>query len=298
MSGIFSNYAQDAAGAFEACTSGNEFGSVMSSAPDNIKDKFNPSEKNLAWHALKESGFIGSGSNFDKELAELLITLSGTVIFTYPGGEGNSEAAPKADFYNAKMTESSFLKAVLTGGTVTTHNCPDAECMNMQKNANSVNIAASESFVNKVEAELIDIADKIKNDDGSTLDSNNYKLFKYTALPIFRMLAIHSNYYATGTINIGNIGGYVALDVLYGYLDEVNELIRRSARIYKGKLDEELFKDFFAEQEKIRQFIFQERRKLSNQLDDYISLMERTEMVEKLLKQKVSRSATMNAFRF
>ncbi|MDA0902099.1 MAG: conjugal transfer protein TraH, partial [Proteobacteria bacterium] len=88
--GAGKNLFTDASDARESCTSGGQATSTVKSLSESEKDQI-PVDVNIAWKSLKDSGLVSMASDADVELAELMMTLSGTIILR---DANNDDGAP------------------------------------------------------------------------------------------------------------------------------------------------------------------------------------------------------------
>ena len=83
------------------------------------------------------------------------------------------------------------------------------------------------------------------------------------------------------------ISEFLAMDILYGYLKELNSLMgKASTRYNNNESYRKIFKDFFDNQAQIRRFLDQKRDQLSNKVADKIQVLQRAQKIEELLKKK------------
>lgn len=282
LAGNFANAFKDGAGAFEACGSGGKATSTLRNAPKSIKDQFPAGDLNIAWKALRDSGLLEFNSDEGVQIAELLMSLSGTIIII---DAPNDSAEPQ--FYNKfpKIEDDSTISALLEGGKFTGFSCLEKEKCVLMDDTKTYKITKDQSYLGKVSKALDEIAQAMKNDDDSNLSDGTYKLLSFSSLPIYNILRVNESYFKDNNTETGSISEFLALDILYGYLQEVNLLVRKAASKYDNKSYNKIFKTFFQNQREIKKSLRAKRDTLSKKFADQIRIIERTAKVEKMLRQ-------------
>ena len=139
----------------------------------------------------------------------------------------------------------------------------------------------------RVQNVITNVSEAIRDDDESKISSGSYKILKYSTLPIYNILRINSSYFNKSDSETMAISEFLAMDILYGYLKELNSLMRKaSTRYYNNESYRKIFKDFFENQAQIRRFLDQKRDQLSNKVADKIQVLQRAQKIEELLKKK------------
>jgi conjugative transfer pilus assembly protein TraH len=279
---------QDASDAFAKCSNGGKAVETANSLPKSIKDQAPVENINIAWKALKDSGFINDSSNGGVDLAELMMTLSGTIVIR---GLDNDNSTPEIIPFFPASYDHNLVQTLLEGGTYKGLKCDDTDkCLNPTK-SNNINITNNKSYLGKVKAAIDKIKEAIKTDDPSKMDDNAYKLLSFSALPLYKMLNVQTAYYPDSGEADG-ISEYIALDILYGFLEKENEIIRRAAARYNTESYRKVFASWFDNQDEIKADLNARRQKLSAKFNDYYKMLERTATIEKALSkdatQKVS----------
>ena len=284
IGGMISNRFTDASDANAQCNSGGEATSTSHAAPDVIKDQFPVGNTNIAWKALKDSGFV-SGGNGNMDLAQMMMTLSGTIVIK-DANDDNGE--PSIDSFFPAISDGNLINTLLEGGTYQGLQCDEADkCLNVSDIGNPITITSAQSYLGRVSLALTKIQDAIKNDDPTRMDAGSYKLLSFSSLPLYKMLNIQTAYYPDST-EINSIAEYVALDILYGYLEKTNEIVRKAAAKYDKKGYHEVFESWFEAQKEIKTELAAKRQKLSAQFKDYYEMLNRTATIEKMFSHDVT----------
>jgi conjugative transfer pilus assembly protein TraH len=285
IGGLLSHKFEDAASANAACNSGGEATSTANATPAAIKDQFPVGNTNIAWKALKDSGFVNGVNGNNIDIAEMMMTLSGTIIIK---DGGNDDSEPSVNSYFAAMKEDSLINVLLEGGTYEGLKCVETgECLDVLTTGNTITITAEKSYLGKVSAALAKIQDAIRSDDPSKMDAGSYKLLSFSSLPLYKMLNIQTAYYPDST-EISAIAEYIALDILYGYLEKTNDIVRKAAAKYDKKGYHEVFEAWFDSQKEIKTELAIKRQKISAQFKDYYEMLNRTATIEKMFSHDVT----------
>jgi conjugative transfer pilus assembly protein TraH len=285
IGGTISNQFTDAADANSKCNSGGSATSTANSAPNVIKDQFPVGNTNIAWKALKDSGFMDTSSSGGLELAQMMMTLSGTIVIK---DASDDNGQPSIDSFFPAMKDENLINTLLEGGTYQGLQCDETDkCLNISTSSNAINITSEKSYLGKVSSAIAKIQDAIRSDDPSKMDGNAYKLLSFSSLPLYKMLNVQTAYYPDST-EINSISEYIALDILYGYLEKENEIVRRAAAKYDKKGYHEVFESWFDAQKEIKAELNARRQKLSAQFKDYYEMLNRTATIEKMFSKDVT----------
>ena len=281
---IISGKSKDEAEARAACTSGGLASESINSASESIKNKYQLDNVNIAWKALRESNIAFKNGVFNKELAEHIMALSGTVILK--AGANDSEEG-KVDYFIPKMNGDDVLKVLLEGGDLYIHECDEvSKCLNLTKDTKKYTVKQEDAFLVKIEKLIASVKDAIKSDN-KKLPQGAEDFLNKTSLPVYRILNIHASYYAKETINIDALISYIALDLVYEYFLNINTGMRLVLSKHKNKFKNTDLGAFIEYQDNIRKKLLEERKKLQEKTDSFADLMERTARIEALLNEKL-----------
>ena len=208
QSGLFSDWAD----AREQCATQSGFNSSMSKASqdDKYKDMITKNT-NMIWSALQKNSFFSS----DKELSELSMSLSGTIVF-----DSNDEPTP----YPSLSGDRNLIKALLNGGTATIYGCEDKDnCLNIDAEK-EITIQPENSLFGKVNSMLIDISNSIHNDTGLTDAEKGF--INTTKIPIYKFISVSQQAGEDDLSSLLNYSQLIATDLLSQYLSESLHLIQ------------------------------------------------------------------------
>lgn len=172
---------------------------------------------NLAWKAIEQQSLLSS----QNDLAELFMTITGTII----------EVDRKKTFFPSRIGNELFLKVLLEGGTGTIYRCDNSkQCLVIKED--NLTISPENSWVGKVQAILIEIQNKIINDE--ELEEKEKALLATSSLPLYKIVNVLTSYkHGICPIDLINIADIVAMDMLLQCLKEGLEVIRNGCNQLK-----------------------------------------------------------------
>jgi conjugative transfer pilus assembly protein TraH len=199
----------------------------------DIKDKAqdqNPDlsfDYNVAWNAIKLQGTLVE----DENLAELLMTLMGTVIV-------HDESA---EVFPSKASEEAFIRTLVEGGKNTIYSCDEQKkCLHVT--SKSIIIKQTESWAGRVEELLLSVQRKILSDEELTFPE--IELISKSRIPLYKYMAILTAYKkSVCPVEIKQMADVVAIDVLSRFLRESLDSVRRACSrlrenvAYANKID-------------------------------------------------------------
>jgi conjugative transfer pilus assembly protein TraH len=215
--GIFSDYAA----ARQGCGAGGQMTATLQSANGAYKNLAFV-KGNLAWKALNQNSFLRN----DPQLAELFMSLSGTVILH---NGGNDTANQQFLVLSSLANDNSLLKALLHGGQARLYRCDDSSpdgCLNPQ--LQTIAITEDNALEPQVTHLLQDMVDKIFADQ--KLSDAEIGLLNATRLPLYKMLNVQAAFAGDKSIlDVEDYADVIATDILFQYLDESLSVIKMSS---------------------------------------------------------------------
>ena len=207
-----SNAFSDWAAARQGCSTGGQIDNQLAIAKTNpeYKDRV-LLNTNIVWEALSHNNFIAE----DHELAEIYMSISGTIVF-------DKNAAIKT--YPALSTNKDFIKSLLYGGKLPSYKCSEhKDCLNISMGEHT--ITQKMALVSQVQDLMKGIYNNILAGTALTLKQSG--LIELTQPPVFQLIS------ASAQQNIGIQSSYelaqnVATDLLAQYLANSLEIIRAS----------------------------------------------------------------------
>lgn len=278
--GIFRDFAE----ARQGCTSDDlsyNFDSTMQAASQN------PSYKNLVldngnivWKALLANNLISG----DTQLAELLMSLSGTIIIKKIGtGRG---ATNHFEVLQSLATDHSLFKAILYGGNAKIYKCDEpTQCLNPLKQNQTILVSKDSAFITRVANILSSISKKIIADEKLTPAEQG--LIQATRIPIYKILNVQAAYQKDPNIlDVESYADVIATDILFQYLQENLEIVRTSARSLQYPA--EIMNQFNAGINAALSDVRAEERSAQNKISQAMQLIEQSQVLEQMLAGQLS----------
>ena len=278
--GIFRDYAD----AKQKCGAEGQLSKTLdqgSGAHKNLVFK----EGNLAWKAIKQNAFLSS----DQELAELFMSLSGTIIVRQTSRPLlKDETLDNLDHaFETKpslATNMDLLNALLNGGKAKIYKCDtDDKCLN--PTTTSIDIKPEHNLKTKVGKILQKLAVKFYAD--TKLGNTDIGLMEATTLPIQKMLNVQMAFYKDQTIlDISSYTDIIAVDILFQYLNESLNVVRASAT--NLQYPESIMSGFINGIDAARKSLRGVQKSVYAELTTTNSITRQTKMIEDMLASSFS----------
>jgi conjugative transfer pilus assembly protein TraH len=279
--GSSTNYFTDWAAARQGCGAGGDYASVVNS------NKSNPLYKsmiidtgNIAWKAIQQVGFLAS----DPELAELFMSLSGTVVL-YKNGNSSDSNIEHVTF-PALIQDDKILNSLLHGGEAKIYKCDTTDtdgCLHPSKS--TVNITEDNAFSTHVAKILTDILLKIYDD--TPLNDEEIGLLQSTSLPVYKMLNVQAaSQKDKSIIDVTGYADIIAVDILFEYLRESLLIVKNSVATLP--YPEEIIAELQPNLDKQLADLRKQQESSYKQLTMSIQLIEQTQTLEKMLSADLS----------
>jgi len=271
---IFTDYAE----ARQGCGAGGQREAVNSQKSEEFKDVLGD-EFNLVWKALKKHALFLE----DNELAELFMSLSGTLV-SRKIPQNKNVIQP---LYLAPLIDNDvLLNALVNGGLVNVYRCDKEEadrCLNPLKTA--VNIAPQHAFLAKVDNLISSLSRKLKKDEASTPAEKDF--VNSTHLPIFKILTIQTAFKPDNNpLKLTELSEVIAYDILLKYCHRVVDLVSESVKhLQSVQINDADTQNFLSELRTSKTLIYQRRQGLFHQMNTTLAVMERTQQIERQLHQ-------------
>ena len=228
-------------------------------------------EFNLAWKALQLNTFLSS----DKKLAELFMTLVGSIISRKQGDQY------VAHILIGHADRTDVLNGLLNGGDTLIYACDSDKCLNptLQKTP----IPQTHALLRKVHQTLESLVTKIYDDTPITSEEKDF--LNSTHLPIYKMLNVITAYRkGVAPLNIHQYGDLIALDILHKYVLEVIDIVHDSVTQLKSiQVDDAQIERFLTQLREAREKVIIQRQSAFQQMDNILSFVEATQLIEKQL---------------
>jgi conjugative transfer pilus assembly protein TraH len=245
---------------------------------DQLGDEFN-----IAWKAIKKGSGLDSDGSEEKSVAELLISISGTIISKQ---DGSGKDAKILVLPYASLAKDDALIDMLMHGEnkgdseAKVYKCDNDECLNMSQQAFTIN--KKDALVPKIEEMLRSIAAKAR-DHGSELTSQEKSLVELTQIPILRIIRVqNASTLGNSVMNINEYVEPIAYDYVLGYLerqlDYVEVNLKNLEKVQMSSKSIENFKNDIAE---VRKIISTKKYGAYQRMLATISVIEKSKLMEK-----------------
>ena len=229
--GIFRDWAE----ARQECSTGGKTADMLAKAKQNkeYKDKVLVST-NVVWDSLQHNDFLKA----DSELAEVYMSISGTIVFDKHGA---------IKTYPSLLTNKDFIKALMYGGKLPVYKCKDSgkdsACLNVSYSQDGYQtISNKESLVFLVQEVIQGVYQNIR--DEVALTPKQTGIINMTQTNVFKLISANAQQ-GIGIQGSFELSQSIAADLISQYLTNSLEIIRTSlAGKDLGKENEErLFKN-------------------------------------------------------
>ncbi len=286
--GGFSDYAA----ARQGCGAGGRRDEIIQAGSKDPKFKgMLGTEFNLAWQAIQENAFLKA----DKTLSEFFMTVSGTIV-----SRKDKEGTYKLHTFTSMADKDALLSALLHGGEVMVYQCErgedgsflstDSKCLNLS--SETLSIKPEEGLIDKVKKTLLAIQEKIYTD--TALTEAEIAFLNSTRLPFYKIINVSTAYKRGGSpVDIMDYAELGAVDILFQYLTEIIDVIHESAdHIRLTQVDDTQISEFQKSLSKARSRIIHRRMGTFKQMEQVISIVRKTELLEKTLMSQVASLST------
>lgn len=270
--GTFSDWAA----ARQGCGAKGNRGAVLSGRSGDYKDMLT-GEFNLAWKAIQQNAFLRS----DPELARLFLTLTGSIIVRTSGEAYNIIVLP------SHADNDQVLNGLLQGGAAQLYRCDGDACLN--PSLQPANIDESHALFRKVRSLLDELVRKILADEALTEEEKGF--LNATRLPIYKMLNVLTAYRkGHAPIDVQQYAELIAVDILYTYVLEVMDIVYESVvQLRSVQVDEEHITKFLEQLRYARSRLIEKRTSSFEAMDQALSMIESTQLLEKQLHVMMGR---------
>ncbi len=247
------------------------------------KDMF-VGEFNLAWKAIQANAFLSG----DKELAQLFLTLVGSIIVRSGGAQtsyykGSAVGDKSYDVITlpGHADREDVITGLLSGGATPIYACDDEVCLYPQ--LSQINLSDKHALQKRVHAILESLVQKIYEDGEPTEEEKDF--LNSTRLPVFKMLNVLTAFRkGHAPLDIHQYGELIALDVLYKYVLEVIDIVHDSVtQLRSVQVDDSHMERFLNQLRIARERITARRNNAFQHMDNVLSFVQSTQLIEKQL---------------
>jgi len=233
-------------------------------------------EYNLAWRVIQKQPYLAN----DPELAELFMTLMGTVVITVNDGRPIYNRVP------SKILDESFLQTLLEGGDLSVYGCDNPKiCMALCEK--KIYLSPEKSWTGKVQTQLLKMQEKILCDE--ELSEEEKSLLTKSGLPIYKVINVLTAYkHGHCPIDLYQISGIVAMDLLTQFLKESIQMVReacnqlKQAQMYSEKLD-----DYLVGLDRIESAVHYYETRSARLMEQEFQLMQKIQLLEQQIASEI-----------
>ena len=214
--GTEKNIFSDWAASRQGCGTGGDMNEMLNEASNNKEYKSQTLiNKNLIWDNLRQEALLAT----DTELAELLMSLSGTIIF---------DAKGKPTFLTPMADNRGLIKTLLNGGDTELYICDESnKCLNPE--IQTFHLAAEKGLRSQVGDFIQILIDKVKTDFPLTEKEKGF--LNATHVPILKFITVGLSTNQLFAIQqLDTLQDVISEDLLKQYLLENLNVIRASLK--------------------------------------------------------------------
>lgn len=275
--GIFEDYAASRQG----CGTGGQRGSILAGARGDPRFKDLIPDGNIVWNALKKISSTGS----DIQLAEMVMSLTGTVIYPLEPDDSAS-VTPRILPPTVKAENDRDLLAFLRGGEITIWHCDSTgefECRSPARQR--FTIGADEGYATRIAAMLTGMIENMSAERPLTPEQLN--LLNETSLPVYKMLNVATAYSPAYAENWkSTYADAIALDLVYQYFKSLTTVVDDAVSLLQ--LPEAITEDFRKRVTAARSGLERMREDKTSQVDQTVQMMQESMTVERMLISALS----------
>ena len=219
--GIFSDYAA----AKHGCGNKGERRATLDRADPAKWDAVNSAvPRNYTWHVLRGSKFFQSAGTFDRDLAEYVMTMVGTIIYVPPTDTDPGRFQPLTG-----DTSSTLVTALLDGtaaGEVQVYRC-DTEDKCLSPSLGSLTVPTAKALRPRVTALIDGMVDAIRSD--TPITPAQQELLQIASVPLYKILTVQAAYARGLSIDDrSTLAEIASVDLLYAVLDQLVSEVGKS----------------------------------------------------------------------
>lgn len=276
------NTFSDYAAARQGCGSGGDREKINATKKNDKEFKYMlGSEFNLAWQAIHKSKFLDYDNKAilvkknDSELAEIFMSISGTVVANMINGK------MQIQYFPSLLKNEKFLKAFISGGKVPAYRCDTTDedgCLAPVKK--TIKIAESAAILPKVRAIIAGISKKVVT--GAAATATEKAFIESTNLPILKILAVKVVFAQNSNpISGDEFAEAIAYDIVLNYLSQILAVVSDSLRnIASVQIDAVEVEKFINKIYKARELIYQKRYSIFRRINTTLAISGRIRQIE------------------
>lgn len=269
----------DRVAARNACAQNRQ--SVTNSWTAAEKDNL-PIDKNLAWVAMKKHPMLMS----DPQLMEMVMTLTGTVIYR----SGGSDNANQFQVLAAEGADQGVLSKLLDGGALKVHDCDEnTNCLNPTSHGQTITIDTSGTAMKaRVEVMLSSIVRKINNRSG-TLTAQEQDFLNMAGAPVYKMASVYTALEGVSAESqMLSYADVIAIDLVFNWIHQMVNEVEAGARNMPAGVQREQVNEWLESVARVETQLSAKRSELAQKVQAIDSMVERTQAAESVLAARAS----------
>lgn len=273
---IFSDWAE----ARQGCGKGSSNYDYDRVINENSSNEQVVDNTNVTWNALKKNGLFSG----DRELAQLMMTLSGTLVLT------RDTEGVHVQRLASLVSNNNLISALLRGGDVKIYQC-DENVKCLQPTLTNKSIDMSHGLESKVRELILDMASNIKNNVEQSEAAKG--LIESTQYPIMKMVSVQMAFMKdSAVIDTTRYSEAIAIDILFQYLNENLQLVKQAA----GALQypDAIMKEFQADLTQARRDLTQMEGTAHQRMSMAMQMIQETQTIEQMLVGEFSSELTQS----
>lgn len=236
-----------------------------------------PINKNLAWEASKQHPLLKS----DRGLAELFMTLTGTIIYRCPNDNGCI-----VDVLPGVGSDTGVITKLLDGGPLRLHQCNELEaCLQPVKFGKTETVSQSAALRRRVEVMLRSITTKIQARQALSAEEQDF--LNMVTLPVYKMASVfvaHERSLAGNTM--AQYSDIIALDLTITWIERSVSQLEAGSRNLQG-IDQEQLRDWRASIDQLRSQLTEKQMLLRGQTTSVEAMIARSQAAERVIAARV-----------
>lgn len=238
-----------------------------------------PINKNLAWEAIKQHPLLAS----DRELGELFMTLTGTIITRCPA---NDDSGCVYDVLPAEARDPGVISAVLDGGDIRAHRCDETtNCLTPGKFTQTITVNTTTALRPRVAAMLSGIVTKIQS--RQALSATEQDFLNMVSLPVYKMASVYAA--QQGSLAGSAMAQYadiIALDLVYTWMARAVGRVEEGASNLVG-IDPEQLREWRSSTEAIQAYLLEAQTNVQARASALDAMIARTQQAEQVLAARL-----------
>ncbi len=225
--------------------------------------------KNIVWSMLQNKGFLSQ----DNELAEMAMSLTGTLIFRKDGQVKNLPALTN----DSSLIEAMIGSPLQSNKKITLWHCNDtSRCLDPAPK--EMILPKDSSLSNRVYKTIASIHEKIISDQALTESEKNF--LEMTPLPVLKFLSVlGQTEYGDLSVDMAEYSTLIAQDLMQRYLSEV--LQEMSNATFGSELADDLNNEVRQRIDKAQQMLSAIEPHVGRKLNEKLALINQVARIEK-----------------